>query len=110
MKIQKINPLLYHISYFKYVDGDYKYPKISFDKSQYVYRILLVDKGELDVCVDGKTEHIRAGDALYLLPGETYRLLPCGEDFSQNIFLTIPLLFKIGASSNSNRGKQRRAS
>lgn len=87
MKIQKIHPLLYHISYFKYVDGDYKYPKISFDKSQYVYRILLVDKGELDVCVDGKTEHIRAGDALYLLPGETYRLLPCGEDFSlYNLF------------------------
>ena len=87
MKIHKIHPLLYHISYFKYVDGDYKYPKISFDKSQYVYRILLVDKGELDVCVDGKTEHIRAGDALYLLPGETYRLLPCGEDFSlYNLF------------------------
>ena len=87
MKIQKIHPLLYHISYFKYLDGDYKYPKISFDKSQYVYRILLVDKGTLDVCVGGKTERIKAGDALYLLPGETYRLLPCGKDFSlYNLF------------------------
>ena len=87
MKIQKINPRLYHISYFKYVDGDNKYPKISFDKSQYVYRILLVDKGALDVYVGGKTERIMAGDALYLLPGEIYRLLPCGEDFSlYNLF------------------------
>ena len=87
MKIQKIHPLLYHISYFKYLDGDYKYPKISFDKSQYVYRLLTVDKGALDVYVDGKTERIRAGDTLYLLPGETYRLLPCGEDFSlYNLF------------------------
>ena len=82
MKIQKIHPLLYHLSYFKYVDGDYKYPRISFDKSQYVYRILLVDNGVLDVYVDGKTERIGTGDALYLLPGETYRLLPCGENFS----------------------------
>lgn len=87
MRTQKINPWLYHISYFRYVDGDYKYPKISFDKSQYVYRILIVDQGALDVCVCGKTERVKAGDALYLLPGEVYRLLPCGEDFSlYNLF------------------------
>lgn len=87
MKIQSIRPLLYHLYYFKYVDGDHKFPKISLDKSQYVYRILLLDKGALDVCVGGKTERIKAGDALYLLPGDTYRLLPCGEDFSlYNLF------------------------
>lgn len=87
MKVKSIDPSLYHISYFKYVSGEYKYSKISFDKSQYVYRILLIDKGALDVYVGGKTERIMAGDALYLLPGETYRLLPCGEDFSlYNLF------------------------
>jgi len=87
MKIQSIRPFLYNLSYFKYVDGDHKCPKISFDKSQYVYRILLIDKGALDVCIGGKTERIKAGDALYLLPGEIYRLLPCGEDFSlYNLF------------------------
>lgn len=87
MKIQNIHPLIYRLSYFKYSDADNKYPKISLDKSQYVYRILLIDKGELDVCVGGKTERIKAGEALYLLPGEIYRLLPCGEDFSlYNLF------------------------
>jgi len=32
--------------------------------------------------VRGKTERIKAKDALYLLPGEDYRISPCGEDFS----------------------------
>ncbi len=82
MKIQNIRPLIYRLSYFKYLEADNKYPRLSFDKSHYVYRILLIDKGELDVCVGGKTERIKAGEALYLLPGEIYRLLPCGEDFS----------------------------
>ena len=82
MKIQNIRPLIYRLSYFKYLDADNKYPRISLDKSQYVYRILLIDKGSLDVCVGGKKERIRAGEALYLLPGDIYRLLPCGEDFS----------------------------
>ena len=87
MKVQNIRPLIYRLSYFKYLVADNKYPKISLDKSQYVYRILLIDKGELDVCVGGKKERIRAGEALYLLPGEIYRLLPCGEDFSlYNLF------------------------
>jgi AraC-like DNA-binding protein len=37
--------------------------------------------------VGGKTERIKAGDALYLLPGDIYRLLPCKEDFSlYNLF------------------------
>ena len=82
MRIQNIRPLLHHISYFKYVIGEYRNPKISLEKSQYVYHILLIDKGKLDVCVGGKTERIAAGEAVYLLPGEVYRLLPCGEDFS----------------------------
>ena len=87
MKVQSIRPLLYRLSYFTYVDGDHKCPKISFDKSQYVYRVLLIDKGSLNVSFGGKTERVNAGDALYLLPGEVYRLLPCGEDFSlYNLF------------------------
>lgn len=87
MKIQSICPTLLNLFYFKYTAGEHKYSKISFDKSQYVYRIILIDKGTLDVCVGGKTERLKAGDALYLLPGEIYRLLPCGEDFSlYNLF------------------------
>lgn len=87
MKIDSIQPLLYHLSYFTYEKGARQYTKISFDKSQYVYRILLIDKGALDVCVGGKAARIEAGDALYLVPGEVYRLCPCGEDFSlYNLF------------------------
>ena len=90
MKIQSIRPILYHLSYFSYVDGDHKFPNLSLDKSQYVYRILLIDKGALDVYVGGKAERVKAGDALYLLPGEAYRLLPCGEDFSlYNLFFDL---------------------
>lgn len=87
MKIQSIHPVLYRLSYFKYAEADRSRPKISFEKSQYVYRILLVEQGALDVCIGGKTERIQAGDALYLLPGEIYRLLPVGEAFSlYNLF------------------------
>ena len=87
MKISEIRPSLHRISYFQYVQRDRECPKISFEKSQYVYHILLLDKGMLDVCVGGKTERIKAGDALYLLPGEVYRLIPCEEDFSlYNLF------------------------
>ena len=88
MKTQSIRPILYNISYFKYVEREHKFPNISLDKSQYAYRILLLDRGELDVLVGEKKERLRAGDALYLLPGDTYRLLPCGGDFSiYNLFL-----------------------
>ena len=76
MKLQNIRPLLYRLTYFKYVDGEDKFPNLSLDKSQYVYHILLLEKGTLDVHVGGKTERIKAGDALYLLPGDIYRLLP----------------------------------
>ncbi|MBE6601822.1 MAG: AraC family transcriptional regulator [Ruminococcaceae bacterium] len=87
MKIQSICPTLQNIVYFKYEAKEQRSPKITSYKSQYVYHVLLVDKGELDVFVRGNTERIKAGDALYLLPGEIYRLLPCGEDFSlYNLF------------------------
>ena len=69
MKIRSIRPLLYSLSHFNYVDGDHKYQNISMEKSQYVYRIILLDKGELDVCVGKRKSRIEQGDALYLLPG-----------------------------------------
>jgi AraC-like DNA-binding protein len=87
MNIQSICPSLYNISYFKYADGRSKYPKISFEKSQYVYRVLLIEQGSLEVFMRGKVERLEAGDALYLLPGEVYRLLPSEEAFSlYNLF------------------------
>lgn len=87
MKLENICPTLQNLFHFKYEVGGQTRPKMSSYKSQYVYHILLIDKGKLDVFVRGKTERIKAGDAVYLLPGEVYRLLPCGEDFSlYNLF------------------------
>ena len=82
MKINDICPSLYHLSYFKYVDREHKYPRISYEKSQYAYHIILLEKGTVDISVGGKTIRIEAADALYLLPGDVYRILPCGSDFS----------------------------
>ena len=87
MKIQDIRPTLQNLVYFKYeADGQHR-PKLSAYKSQYAYHVLLLDRGRLDVFVNGRIERIKPGDAVYLLPGEVYRLLPCGEDFSlYNLF------------------------
>ena len=87
MKVGSICPSLYHLNYFKYVEGEHKYPKISFEKSQYTYHIILVEKGTFDVSIGGSISHLEAADALYLLPGDVYRILPCGVDFSlYNLF------------------------
>lgn len=82
MKIQEIRPILYRIAYFEHIEKEHKRPRITLDKTQYAYHLLLIDKGALEVCIGEKREKVKAGDALYLLPGEVYRLLPCGEDFS----------------------------
>lgn len=82
MKIQKIRPMLYRIAYFEHIEKEHKRPRIALDKTQYAYHLLLIDRGTLEVCIGERREKIKAGDALYLLPGEVYRLLPCGEDFS----------------------------
>lgn len=81
MKLQDIIPRLHKLYYFKYLDKSGAATKISFEKTQYGYRLLTVDKGELDVWVDGKTHRLQIGDVLYLTPGARYRLLPRGVDF-----------------------------
>lgn len=87
MKLQSICPSLYRLGYFKYEDGKRQYPKLSFEKSQYVYHIISVETGAFDVLINGKCERAEAGDVLYLLPGDIYRILPCGTDFSlYNLF------------------------
>lgn len=87
MKIQDISPVLHNLVYFQYESGERSYPKITSYKSQYAYHVLLISKGRLDVFVGDRLEHVKAGDAVYLLPGEVYRLMPCNEDFSlYNLF------------------------
>ena len=47
---------------------------LSREKTQYVYRFLVLAEGELRVFLGGGRTLLRAGDLLYLPPGERYRL------------------------------------
>ena len=82
MKITDILPELYNLSYFKYVHGERKYSRLSLEKTQYSYRFITVGEGRLTVSCAGRTEEMCAGDILYLLPGESYRINPSKSDFS----------------------------
>ena len=82
MKLQSITPTVYHISYFKYSPSERVRPRLSHEKTQYTYRIIMVDEGQLDVSACGATHRLLPGDVLYLLPGDTYRILPRESDFS----------------------------
>ena len=81
MKIQNIFPTLYQLHYFKYIAEEGK-NSISLEKSQYIYRILVIEKGQLRICINGRSEQVQAGDVIYLLPGDIYSLFPYGSDFS----------------------------
>ena len=90
MKAQSICPSLYRLAYFKYVAKEQTYPKLPLEKSQYVYHMISVESGTFDVTVNGSTARVEAGDLLYLLPGDVYRILPCGLDFSlYNLFFDL---------------------
>lgn len=82
MKITDILPELYNLSYFKYVYGERKYSRLSLEKTQYSYRFITVGEGRLTVSCAGRTVQMCAGDILYLLPGESYRINPSKSDFS----------------------------
>lgn len=82
MKTTDILPELYNLSYFKYVHGERKYSRLSLEKTQYSYRFIAVGDGRLTVSCAGKTEEMVAGDVLYLLPGDSYRIIPNKCDFS----------------------------
>lgn len=87
MTISESVPKLKHLSFFTYRCDESKYQKISFEKTQYTYRLLIVAKGSLSVKLGDKTENVGVSDIIYLTPGAKYRLLPNGNDFSlYNIF------------------------
>lgn len=82
MEVKNVSPIVYNVAYFKHVEGSLAIKRLSYDKTQYCYRFIIVEEGYLDVFAFGKTTRLYAKDALYLLPGESYRLLPCGSDFA----------------------------
>lgn len=99
MKIKEINPEILSIAYFKYDNNLQITPRLSLEKTQYSYRFIAVSDGYVDVCFDNKTERLLSGDALYLLPGENYKLLPCGVNFS-----LYSIYFDYFENKNANKG------
>ena len=87
MKVCQINPKTYssHKFTFSTLKNDYK--KINSLKTQYVYRFLIIQSGQVKVEINGNEFSCQKGDVIYLIPGDFYRLIPCGYDFSlYNVF------------------------
>ena len=81
MRILDTYPVLYCAYPFKYVWQSEKYPRLSLPKTQYTYRFIYFAEGEAAICVNGQTQHCKAGDVVFLIPGSTYRILPWESDF-----------------------------
>lgn len=103
MKFLEASPAFHAIYYFKYKWKRGSYPGISCPKTQYVYRLMYVADGECELCVDGRSLRLGAGDALYLLPGAVYRILSVERDFSMyNLFFSFsPAKKKEGAAQRA---------
>ena len=64
-----------------------RYRRLSDGKTQEVHRLLYVERGELSVEIAGVRSTASAGDVLYLVPGEVYRLWPSEGGFTLlNVF------------------------
>lgn len=72
--MQTLNPCLYTVHRYSYARGASRREMISREKSQYVYRFLVLDEGALSVLLDGRWLAMGRGDLLYLPPGVRYRL------------------------------------
>lgn len=87
MKVSQINPKVYSFSKFTFSASKNDYKKINSLKTQYVYRFLIIQSGQVKVEINGKEFSCQKGDVVYLIPGDFYRFIPCGCDFSlHNVF------------------------
>ncbi len=82
MKVNDISPKFHSIYYVNYRQNENLMKKISFWKTQYVYRFMYVTNGFFDVCINDNVQRVQCGDILFLVPGSLYRMLPCKSDFS----------------------------
>ena len=90
MNTGDISVKVHSVKEFHYRQGDKARAKISHPKTQYAHRFIYFTGGELDVTVCGERRRVGAGTVVYLVPGEEYRLLPSGKDFSLvNIFFEL---------------------
>ena len=81
MKISEISPVVYGMNLFKY-SPKATYRNILSEKSQYLYRFVFVTKGSLSFFIDEKEYFCKAGDLVFLTPGQKYRLGINGDGFS----------------------------
>lgn len=87
MKVSQINPKVYTWHKFTFSTQKNDYKKINSLKTQYVYRFLIIQSGQIRVQINEKEINCQKGDVIYLIPGDFYRFIPCGLDFSlYNVF------------------------
>ena len=81
MKVNDISPKLYGIYSVHYCQNENLMKKISFWKTQYIYRFMYVANGFFDICINDNIKRVQRGDVVFLVPGSLYRMLPCESDF-----------------------------
>ena len=72
--MKALAPYLYNIHRFTYGKQDSGRVTLLREKTQYVYRFLIFEAGQATAILGGRRLTCRAGDMLYLVPGEYYRL------------------------------------
>lgn len=75
MKCCDLSPHFYSISSYKYSPEANGLSSMGAVKTQYVYRCLFFTEGSVTVGIGGESVECKAGDLLYLVPGEDYRFL-----------------------------------
>ncbi len=82
MKIIEISPRMYEVDKFKYTLNDPRYKRIEAKKSQYLYRLFYVTKGNFKIHIENEAYNCGVGDVVYLIPGDVYNFELCDSGFS----------------------------
>lgn len=94
--METVTPYLYSVHRFSYGKQNSGRTTLTREKTQYAYRLLILEEGEVDAVLGGRRLSCHAGDFLYLPPGERYRL------FADNAFSVLQVSFDLfGAASNA---------
>ena len=74
-----LRPVLYHVGRFTHTRRGAHSSLFAREKTQYVYRFLILLEGEVTAILGSSRYTLCRGDLLYLVPGERYRLITEGE-------------------------------
>ena len=89
----------YGVQGYHYSPHKQNVPRLQDLKSQYVYRLMVITEGRLTVTLGRERLSCKAGDLLYLPPGEVYRLEPAEE------FTLISIFFDFSPPKSENTEK-----